>query len=331
MKLAVIVAVALDATAVTAALILPYVRTVTRTPKYKSNAKRISLQYGPLVLHGVNSTGSGSMDPHGSGGIKTIKQNLPKQSTILSAHWALRYANQSEAKPATGVYIHHFTSSASDVKGTSPFGGCMSLTRGSTSYFSDRGEDSGATETMYTTSDGKFNGGFKFGPRTEISVNYDIVNYKEFAQSVLLELTLEYLPGNTGKDVGASLKSVQGCGLPSGISLTGTTSSGSIPVKRDASILWARGHLHAGGTKMTMKINNKLICTSVPTYDADNVITAMSLCPSPIHIKKGDKITITSFYDTTKHDLRKATDGKKGARTSMGGSDVMGMMAMTYT
>ena len=54
---------------------------------------------------------------------------------------------------------------------------------------------------------------------------------------------------------------------------------------------------------MTMKINNKLVCTSVPTYDAAGVITAMSLCPSPIHIKKGDKISITSFYDTTKHNL----------------------------
>jgi hypothetical protein len=76
-----------------------------------------------------------------------------------------------------------------------------------------------------------------------------------------------------------------------------------IPVERDATIVWARGHLHSGGVKMTMKINNKLVCTSVPTYDAKGVITQMSLCPTPIQVKKGDKVTIASMYNTKAHAL----------------------------
>jgi hypothetical protein len=52
-----------------------------------------------------------------------------------------------------------------------------------------------------------------------------------------------------------------------------------------------------------MKINGKLVCESFPTYDTKGVITNMSLCKTPIQVKKGDKVTITSFYDTKKHSL----------------------------
>jgi len=76
-----------------------------------------------------------------------------------------------------------------------------------------------------------------------------------------------------------------------------------IPVERDATIVWARGHLHSGGVKMTMKINGKLVCTSLPKYDSKGVITQMSLCPTPIQVKKGDKVTIASMYDTKQHAL----------------------------
>jgi len=42
-------------------------------------------------------------------------------------------------------------------------------------------------------------------------------------------------------------------------------------------------------------------------------------------------MTIESVYDTTKHKLRQSTDGPGAAHGRLGGSDVMGMFAMSYT
>jgi len=330
MKWAVILALALEATA------FNLVKTTSRTPKWRSTAKRISLLYGPLNLAGKDQrkpSGAGiSMDPKGQGGMTTVSQGLPKQSTILAAHWALRYLDGREATPKNDVYIHHFVSFDTSKRANNPFGGCSkSIGRLAGATFADRGEDSGDTETMFTSSDGKFNSGFHFGASPRLSVQYDLVNYSNTAKAIYIELTVEYEPGIKGMEAGATLKSVQGCGGGSRIALTGGTSSGVIPVERDATIVWARGHLHSGGVKMTMKINNKLVCTSVPTYDAKGVITQMSLCPTPIQVKKGDKVTIASMYDTKQHALRQSTDGSgSGSHTKLGGSDVMGMMAMTY-
>jgi hypothetical protein len=74
-------------------------------------------------------------------------------------------------------------------------------------------------------------------------------------------------------------------------------------VTQDCNIVWARGHLHAGGVKMVLYVNDKTICESLPTYDSQGVITDMSLCPQTIHLKKGDRISIASKYDTAKHPL----------------------------
>ena len=82
---------------------------------------------------------------------------------------------------------------------------------------------------------------------------------------------------------------------------------------------------------MVLTVSGKDVCTSRPKYDDKGVITIMGLCPEPIPLKKGDTVQIRSVYDLTKHKLREATDGSKsGAHGALGGSDVMGMFAMSY-
>lgn len=65
----------------------------------------------------------------------------------------------------------------------------------------------------------------------------------------------------------------------------------------------AEGHLHNGGEKMVLYLNDQEICTSLPTYDKNNGIVKMSTCDSPIKIKKGDTISMKSVYDVVKHPM----------------------------
>lgn len=71
----------------------------------------------------------------------------------------------------------------------------------------------------------------------------------------------------------------------------------------DVTIVWARGHLHMGGEKVELAVNGKVQCVSEATYDANGVISTMSLCPQPIQLKKGDYMTVTSVYNLPKHPL----------------------------
>jgi hypothetical protein len=89
------------------------------------------------------------------------------------------------------------------------------------------------------------------------------------------------------------------------ISKTGaaTTTSRNMQVTEDATIVWARGHIHAGGTEVVLTVNGKDICTSKATYNNAGVITEMSICPKPIALKKGDSFALKGTYDLTKHEL----------------------------
>jgi hypothetical protein len=75
--------------------------------------------------------------------------------------------------------------------------------------FTDRGEDSGDTETIFTTPDGKYNSGFHF-TNPNLFIQYDLVNYNKTKKNVFLDLELEYLDGIMGKDAGHVMKSVVG-------------------------------------------------------------------------------------------------------------------------
>lgn len=83
------------------------------------------------------------------------------------------------------------------------------------------------------------------------------------------------------------------------------TPSVDIPILQNASIIWARGHLHQGGDSMELKINNKTMCVSKAQYGTEVAgdIKSMSLCPTPIKLVNGDVMQIVSVYDVPAHPL----------------------------
>jgi hypothetical protein len=240
------------------------------------------------------------MDPKGQGGFLRIGDGMCSKCTLLSAHYRLVHPNGSEATPEEGVYIHHMTSFLSPKTSNSPIGGGLGALGGigGGAYFIDRGEDSGQTDTVFTSMDGKFDSGYHVNGSPSITVSYDFVNYESTPRQLHLELEYEYVDGIVGQDAGHTLKSV--IGSPR---LTGKSSSMPMAVSRATTIMWARGHLHSGGESMTLKVNGATKCVSHPTYDSKGVITAMSLCPESISLKAGDSLTIESVYDTVKHKL----------------------------
>jgi hypothetical protein len=245
-----------------------------------------------------------AMDPKGQAGFASIKTGICKGCSILSARFLLTHEDGSAASPSNGVYIHHFVSYATGKAVKNPIAGCEGGFPGMSAPFIDRGEDSGDTDTIFTTVNGTYESGFFMNGG--INIQYDMVNYNNAAKKIFINLEVEYVDGQKGKDAGHSLKSVTCQGLigPK-VATTGpsVTSSTAMPIRENAVIVWARGHLHAGGEKMVMTINGKVVCTSLPEYDSKGVITIMSLCPEPIPIKKGQSMVITSTYDLTKHKL----------------------------
>ena len=66
---------------------------------------------------------------------------------------------------------------------------------------------------------------------------------------------------------------------------------------------FAEGHMHNGGDRMELYLNDKELCVSKPRYGEDGVIAGMSFCDKVVPVKKGDWITMSSVYDLTKHPL----------------------------
>jgi hypothetical protein len=237
------------------------------------------------------------MDPAGQAGALRIGAGMCTSCTLLSAHYRLVHPNGQEATPKEGVYIHHMTSFLSPKKSDNPIGGSINLGSGG-AYFIDRGEDSGETDTVFTSPDGKFDSGYQVNGKPSITVSYDFVNYKDVAQQLHLELEYEWLDGIVGRDAGHTLKSV--AGSPK---LNGKSVGMGMKITKDTIIPWARGHLHQGGVSMSLLVNGAEKCVSKATYAPSGVITNMSLCPEPIKLKAGDTLSIASYYDINAHKL----------------------------
>src|ERR1700760_50929 len=244
-----------------------------------------------------------AMDPKGQAGVVTITEGICKGCSILSARFLLTNEDGTEAHPSNGVYIHHFVSYDTKKPASDPLLGCDGGFPMMGAPFIDRGEDSGETDTIFTAPKGTSKDGYHMDSGS-IVIQYDMVNYTPDTKKIYINLEYEYLNEQAGKDAGHSLKSVTCNGaIPPKVSQTGsaTTTSMSMLVKSNNTIVWARGHLHSGGVKMLFNVNGKTICTSLPTYNSAGVITTMSLCPESIPLTMGQYVTITSEYDLTKH------------------------------
>jgi len=205
------------------------------------------------------------------------------------------------------------------------------------------GEDNADGLTLYTSTDGTRNSGFHLNKGDTFLANAQLVNYNKEPKKVYVYYDMEWVPGIVGQDLKGTLISVTQCGNPT-IKLSSSgptnTTSGKFYFMEDGNILGARAHLHDGGVKVDMFINDKFACASNAVYGEKEetnemgghshgdkgrekgpsikTINSMTPCVGPIAVKKGDSLSMTVEYDLSKHPLRK----------SAGGHDAGGVMGM---
>jgi len=72
----------------------------------------------------------------------------------------------------------------------------------------------------------------------------------------------------------------------------------------DLMIAYTVGHFHIGTVNITIGVQEddqvQLLCTSIPTYDNFNFVTAISHCHPLKVVKKGTPVIVTVHYDNTK-------------------------------
>jgi hypothetical protein len=92
-----------------------------------------------------------------------------------------------------------------------------------------------------------------------------------------------------------------------------TVNAEGIVVKKNGYLVSMRGHLHDGGTNITMRVNNIEVCNSRALYGGPGhttlgpdgrvweTINEMTNCHYTTKVNKGDKISVEANYDLEKH------------------------------
>jgi len=281
--------------------------------------------------------------------------------TVLAGQVGVVYADGKLATPANGVYIHHILTSDKTKKEAPWISNCGSPSRpalniagllGGTAFVST-GEDSAEGGQVYTSEDGTRNTGYHVGANDIFTGWAQLVNYNKESKQVYVFYDLEWVPGNVGEDTKVATLTATCGGSPMirlGNGPTNTT-SGKFYFMEDGKVLGGRGHLHDGGVKVSMFINDKYTCSSdavygiredsgdsgmgghhgggvakvTPVGDAVvKTISKMTTCAGPFPVKKGDTFKLVAEYDLSQHPLRQSVSGGKAA-------DVMGMMGVVFS
>jgi len=301
------------------------------TPEVRPNAQHIVQRLGPITL---KARRAGEQDS----GQQNFMYSLPRDAfcrdcTVLKGHIGVvdGSGNPIIPKKDSGVYIHHILTFDTTKRSAAFLSGCGGGITGMLgSKFIGSGEDNNNVPVWYTNKEGKNNAGFHIGPSDSFSMNADLVSLNTASTQIYLAVELEYLTGRVGSDSAETLLSVDSCGgqkLRTSTSGPTNSTSGRYTFKQSGSIILAKGHLHAGGDKVQVYINNKLACESKAVYGGqkgDQAIGEMTICPE-IKVKTGDVLTFNVAYDVSKHPVRHESHGM-GA----GMPDVMGMLDIVF-
>jgi hypothetical protein len=138
------------------------------------------------------------MDPAGTG-FNYLAADFPRDITMLSSFIKLVFDDNTSADANQGVYNHHLA--IADLNKVAPaMVECNRKAIGkedqAASSFMNAAEAKGQGTSFFTTSDGKFNGGYYIGKDHAILISGDVVNYKNQAQNVYIHSELEYVEGS---------------------------------------------------------------------------------------------------------------------------------------
>jgi hypothetical protein len=159
-----------------------------------------------------------SMDPTGTAYLYNTSKDFPKNITVLENHASITYEKGSRADASTGVYTHHLFFADISKKKLDPlvckeslptfsFTNPFSLNAGAPiSVFVGTAEDD-ATISFASTSN-EFKTGYHIASSDRVIFSGDLVNYRNFTQSVFVTIELEYLDGKPADFVDAAVATI---------------------------------------------------------------------------------------------------------------------------
>ncbi|KAF2429085.1 hypothetical protein EJ08DRAFT_680230 [Tothia fuscella] len=303
----------------------------------------------PKVINPLDIlTGQKPMDPNGFSQMRVLKDGVMcSNCTVLAGKMDIVFENGTRADISGGVYLHHvitidltkqrkaWLTGCSGALGSSPAAkpnvpGGAGAPGGGLNTFIGGAVD--AFVQYYTTPDGKFNSGY-FIDNNKFMMQVEMINYRPDEQTVYISTDLEYIDGHVGGDATQGVLSATGCGAaPSNWkpakNTAGKVMADGFNVLRNGHIISLRGHLHDGGTSVSLYVNNQLKCTSTAVYGGEGgkltiegksweTISKMTECSEPIEVKAGDTIKVEGTYDTKAHPLRESQGEEQEAMAIM--------------
>jgi hypothetical protein len=232
----------------------------------------------------------------------------------------LTAADNQEANVDKGLWLHHmvmFDSSKQDV--TCPGVGVGALGQ---RFFSS------GNERTPTKAGGPY--GFKQGTNASWTLIYDLMNMNAQAKQVYITVTYDYVPLDTPNmvEITPVWFDINQCSTSERPAKTGQYSyEWGTKASKPGRLIGIGGHLHDGGTNLTLTQNGQLVCDSRATYGGDpkfiepassmhmpgmGHISKMSLCQGTrdnpvISFATGDELKITAYYDADAH-MQMGTD-----------------------
>jgi len=250
----------------------------TRNP-HIPGSKSIKIRYGPYKV--PNAEHKNFLGEHGTlfnYPDLDVERPCTGDCILLGLNADLEYADGSNANIGNGMWLHHMVLFNSGPNRFDPTCvGKMSLPHalvGSDPSKSERLMASGNERTT-TRFNSPYNPGEKLGyymnPKDKFAFIVDFMNENKEDKVVYLTMTYDYLDGHTEgfSNFRSIWLDVAQCGTSEIAAPSGKT---QFSVSQDwianlnADILGAGGHLHDGGTHLTLEVDGKEICDSVASY-----------------------------------------------------------------
>jgi len=240
-------------------------------------AYTVKLRYGPYRVPNMghkNMLGEGGMlsnYPHGN-----LEKPCEGECTIIGMSAGLEYANGTNANIDSGMWLHHTVFFNAGPGREDPT--CMDkeisvphVTTGATARSSERFFASGNERTPGIFPEwGVKDAGYKIKSTDRFAALVELMNENMEDKTVYMTVTYDVVDGHPFKDeIKCVWHDVRNCGTsevnpPKGQNRFSLGSKWTSNV--NGQIIGAIGHLHDGGTSVTLEVDGKRTCTNVAKY-----------------------------------------------------------------
>jgi hypothetical protein len=242
---------------------------------------------------------------------------------MLGGNMVLEYADGTHAGISSGTFLHHAVifNLGRERRIAKQCGGPLGGILGPSLFLGGGSETT--SQLPYAPPDGSLKSGYHVLPSDKFSMVVEVMNYANVRKEVYVVADIDVIDGENPDwlDIHTFVLSLEGCKTDPGFSLTSrifNASSRPIPIPMTGIIINGVGHLHDGGAKVDIFINNKLICNSIAKYGAEEqyiapgqskqepwqTIAGMNECEMHSPISAGDLAHINVEYNLDQHPMR---------------------------